>query len=60
MPTDSRPGNPVFVASGLRGARKRWAGHEPKTVTLASLTPEQRRLIVALIEAARTAPQAAA
>lgn len=45
--------NPVFVESGRRGARKRWNGHAPVYPRLDDLTLEQRRLVVALIAAAR-------
>jgi hypothetical protein len=50
--------DPRFVESGLRGARKRWAGHNPRVVRLDSLTAEQRRLVMALIEAAKSEPKA--
>lgn len=43
--------NPVFVESGRRGARKRWGAQ--RVVRLDDLTPEQRRLVSALIDAAR-------
>jgi len=42
---------------GHIGARKRWDGHTPRTVKLDSLTGEQRRLVLALVEAARAANQ---
>ena len=42
--------NPVFVESGRRGARKRWG--EPVTVRLDQLSAPQRRLVLALVEAA--------
>lgn len=45
--------NPVLVAAGRRGALKRW-GDAPKTVRIDDLSPDQRRLIVALIDAARS------
>ena len=41
---------PVFVESGRRGARRRWG--EPRILRLDSLTPEQRRVVLALINAA--------
>lgn len=40
--------------AGYLGARKRWG--EPRVVRLDSLSTEQRRLVLALIEAARSAP----
>jgi hypothetical protein len=52
--------NPVFVESGRAGARRRWG--QQRIVRLDSLTPEQRRLVLALVEAAKSssdAPQAA-
>lgn len=45
--------DPAKVRAGKIGARKRWAGHQARVVKLDSLTPEQRRLVVALIAAAR-------
>jgi len=47
--------NPAKVRAGKIGAAKRW-GTEPRTprvVRLDSLTSEQRRLVIALVEAAR-------
>lgn len=38
--------------AGRLGARQRW-GPEPRVVRLTELTPEQRRLVVALVDAAR-------
>lgn len=46
------PKNSVFVESGRRGARKRWG--EPRVARLDDLTPEQRRLVLALLDAARS------
>lgn len=43
--------NPKKVEAGRRGAEKRWG--EPRVIRLDDLTPAQRRLIVALVEAAR-------
>ena len=34
-------------------ARARWAAHDTRVVRLSDLTPEQRRLVLALIAAAR-------
>jgi len=52
--------NPRKVAAGQAAARVRWAGHAPGVVRIADLTSEQRRLIVALIDAARSEKQRAA
>lgn len=49
--------NPALVEAGRRGARARWG--EPRTVRLDELTPEQRHLVVALIDAAKKAPAVA-
>lgn len=43
--------------AGRLGARARWRG-ERRVVNLADLRPEQRRVVLALVEAARTANQA--
>jgi hypothetical protein len=48
--------NPVYVESGRLGARRRWGTHAPKIVRLTDLTEAQRRLVVALIEAAKAEP----
>lgn len=48
--------NPVFVEAGRRGALKRWGG-PPRTVRLDALTPDQRRLVLALVDAARAQTQ---
>jgi hypothetical protein len=47
----------VFIDAGKRGARKRW-GDAPKSVRLDALTPEQRRLVVLLVEAQQAANRA--
>ena len=52
-PFDSGGKSPVFVESGRRGAAKRWAGHTPRIVRLDDLTNPQRRLVMALVDAAR-------
>lgn len=49
---DSGAKNPVFVESGRRGARRRW-GDTPRVVRLHELTNSQKRLVLALIDAAR-------
>ena len=61
MSTGSK--NPVFVESGLRGARARWGDHEPKTVRLTALDPHVREVVLTLIradEAARRVDEKAA
>ena len=48
--------DPVFVESGRRGAEKRWS--DPSTrvaVRIDDLTPEQRSLVLALVDAAKKA-----
>lgn len=45
------PKNPAKVAAGRAGALKRWG--PPRVVRLDELTPDQRRLVLAMIEAAR-------
>ena len=47
----SKPKNPGRVAGGIMGARRRWG--PPRIVRLGDLTPEQRRLVLALIAAVR-------
>jgi hypothetical protein len=42
----------VFVDAGKRGARKRWG--PPRIIRLDGLTPDQRRLVLAMVEMART------
>jgi hypothetical protein len=43
--------DPAKVRVGMLGARARWG--EPRTVRIDDLTPDQRRLVLALIDAAR-------
>lgn len=50
--------DPRRVAAGKAGMRARW-GEQPRIVRLDDLTMEQRRLVVALVEAAKS-PAAAA
>jgi hypothetical protein len=45
--------SPSHVNRGRAGARKRWAGHAPVVVRLSSLPENQRRLIAAMVDAAR-------
>ena len=42
---------------GLRGAHKRW-GEQPRVVRLDELSQEQRRVVIALIEAHKSANRA--
>lgn len=43
--------DPKKVAAGQKGAATRWG--EPRVVRLDELTPAQRRLVLALIDAAK-------
>lgn len=52
--------DPRRVAAGKAGMRARWAGHAPAVVRIDDLSPEQRRLVLALVEAARSNEEAAA
>lgn len=45
--------DPVKVKAGQAGAAKRWGGPETKVVRLDDLTAPQRRLVLALVDAAR-------
>jgi hypothetical protein len=56
---DSLTKDPVKVRAGTIGARARWDGHDSKIVRLGDLTSEQRRLVLALISAARENAKAA-
>jgi hypothetical protein len=53
------PPVPTPAERGRNGARKRWADHAPRTVSLEDLTPEQRRLVRALVDAVRSSSEAA-
>ncbi len=44
--------NAIKAEAGRLGARIRW-GPEPRVIRLDELTPPQRRLVVALVDAAR-------
>jgi len=44
--------NPVYVESGRLGARRRWG--EKRIARLDHLSPEQRRVIIALLDAMGT------
>lgn len=50
--------DPAKVRAGEIGARKRWSGHQPRIVRLDDLSPEQRRLVLALVNAARSKEKA--
>lgn len=52
--SDSPAKSPVLVEAGRRGARRRWGAQ--RIVRLDSLTPEARRLVLALVEAAKSRP----
>jgi hypothetical protein len=45
------------VESGRKGALRRWGPPGTRTVKLGDLTPEQRRLVILLVEAAKEANQ---
>lgn len=46
--------DPAKVRAGELGARKRWG--DPRVLRLDELTSEQRRLVLALVDAAKKAP----
>ena len=48
------PGKLSKAEAGRLGARKRW-GEQPRVVRLDELTNHERRLVIALIEAAKAA-----
>lgn len=48
------PKNPDKVRAGRIGGRTRW--HLPRVVDISDLSGEQRRLVLAMIEAARRGP----
>jgi hypothetical protein len=48
---DEKPKNPKKVASGKKAAAARWG--DPRIVRLDDLTPAQRRLVLALVDAAK-------
>lgn len=52
LASPGRTKDPVRVRAGEIGARRRW-GEEPSVVRLHDLTDPQRRLVLALVEAAR-------
>ena len=50
--------DPTKVAAGALGAQKRWGPR--RVVKIGDLSPAQRRLVLALVEAARAEPEKAA
>lgn len=55
------PAKLTKAESGLRGARKRWSNPaNRRSVRLDDLTPSQRRLVLALIDAAKSETHSAA
>ena len=48
-----RTKDPTKVRAGHLGAERRWGPPGTRTVKIGDLTPEQRRLVLALVEAAR-------
>ena len=49
--------DPIYVESGRRGAERRWADPATrKVVRIDSLTIEQRAVVLALVAAAKKAP----
>lgn len=47
--------NPTKVRAGLAGAVKRWGPVGTRVVKIGDLDPETRRLVIALVDAARAA-----
>ncbi|MCI0583175.1 MAG: hypothetical protein L0227_09850 [Chloroflexi bacterium] len=45
--------DPVKVRAGELGARARWGGEPPRVVRIDDLPPSLRRLVLALVSAAR-------
>jgi hypothetical protein len=45
--------NPVLAEAGRRGAERRWGPPGTRVVNLGDLSPAQRRLALALIDAVR-------
>lgn len=56
----SGPPKLTKAEAGALGGHRRWAGHAPKVLHIEDLTAEQRRLVLALVEAARSARPAEA
>lgn len=48
--------NPKYVERAQKAAKARWAGHDARIVRLDALTPEQARLVRALVAAAKADP----
>lgn len=61
MPTADSvlPKNPIKQRAGRVGAEVRWANHQRRIVRLDDLTREQRAVVLALVDAARSAKAAA-
>lgn len=53
MPAAAPPKDPRKVRAGSLGARARWRG-DRRVVRIDDLSPEQRRLVLALVDAARS------
>lgn len=51
----SRPKNPVLSDAGRRGALKRWGPPGTRVVRLGELTGPQRQVVIALVEAHKSA-----
>jgi hypothetical protein len=50
--------NPVLAEAGRRGAERRWGPTGTRTLKIGDLTPAQRRLVLALVDAARSEQEA--
>ena len=48
--------DPTKQRAGLLGAEARWGPPGTRTVKIGDLSPEARRLVVALVDAAKKAP----
>lgn len=57
MPRSKPKPKMTFEQRARVAANARWAGHAPQSVRLDSLTPEQRRLVKALVDAAKSETQ---
>ncbi len=58
MLSTAKPRDPLKVKAGKIGAAVRWADHANKTVRIDDLTADQRRLVMALVAAAKkTGPE---
>ncbi len=52
---DAHPKDPVLSEAGKRGAKIRW-GEQPRIVRLDELSPNERRLVVELVELVKSSP----